>query len=202
MKKTKKSAVNKLLRTSAKKNTVKYSDLCAVRKNPTVSVIYTTRLSKAFVSGSHHEFSSALAYYNMGEICDICNLQYTKCQCEGKREHEFDAHGVIQGICKQCYTNYCICGYDIFNKKGFIDPDKIRSETWSLAKRTLNDEFLYKGDWSFVYLVWKDFNMFTNFYKKAKSKIINTFILFLKVNMVKYGSIQYFPPELVRSLIF
>lgn len=111
------------------------------RKNPYIDSIYQHLLVDSFIYGYPAFLSKVVAYHNMGGKCDVCGLSYTSCRCEGKRKHEFDTKGgVIQGPCEQCQQFYCICDYDIFDADGDINKNKVRKETWELAKRTLNDK--------------------------------------------------------------
>lgn len=117
------------------------------RKNPNIDIQYQQLLTSAFYGYSVF-LSRALAYYQMGNECDTCNLSYRLCKCEGKREHEFDPKGqVIQGSCEQCDKYYCLCDYDIFDEEGIVDEEKLIREVWELAKRTLDDNLFYLFVW-------------------------------------------------------
>lgn len=147
------------------------------RKNPYVDSTLSQLLTEAFVFGNKTYFSHALIYYGTNYKCDDCGKYYDECTCEGDRE--------IQGPCKYCDTNYCLCDYDIFNVEGEIDKEKLRKEVWKFARDKMKNSFGL-----FAFNVYNTQN-----YHDVNSPIVKKFENLYKYNYRKYVDKMLPPPK-------
>lgn len=101
-------------------------------KNPNFSEGVIDELSGALIHGNINLFSHALVRYFSGKECTDCGKYYQDCTCEGDTE--------IQGPCRDCGVNYCLCNYKIDKNS---PKEKVRFAILKWIKKNLNDRQIF-----------------------------------------------------------
>lgn len=161
------------------------------RKNPydhNIDKHYAVLLAKAFYTGDPVRLSDAISYLHIGFECDECDESFSSCTCEGARNIEFDSithQRLTDGPCEECGLNRCLCDYDIW-KNNKIDEIKISKLSWILAKRDLNENYLFN---EFIAHIRQMYVIYKNPYNKYTTKIIKE-IMSYPINDIDFNKLK------------